>query len=239
MTSFLRHIKWQFVLLQKNNIVGISLGVTLLYGLILYFFRDFEYIHKLLVGLVLNDPTVIGYFFIALSVYTEIRQGILPAIFVAPVRLHHYLLSRVISLSLIALVCSLLLAFSIRGMEFGIYKMVLFSMGAMGVSILSALLGLIMLTFAKEFLNFAMMSVPIFLIFINIPLLDYLGGIDTGVFRYLFPIQGGLQLMANSLDPHVEFSIPILHSLLLLIWIPLFYFAAFRLFEKKIIGGKR
>ena len=89
MKTFAQQLKWQFLLLGKNNIISISLAITAIYAAVLYIFRDSRGLDKVLVALVLNDPSVIGYFFIALAVYTEMKHGILPAIFVSPLTVHN------------------------------------------------------------------------------------------------------------------------------------------------------
>ena len=120
MISFFKQLKWQLILLNKNNIITISLVVTLVYGVILFFLKEISNIEMFLVSLVLNDPSVIGYFFIALAIYTEIKHGVFNALFVTPVNKHEYLISKIIALSLIGTICSIGLALSIKGLDFDI-----------------------------------------------------------------------------------------------------------------------
>jgi fluoroquinolone transport system permease protein len=230
MKTFAKQLKWQFILLQKNNIIGISIGVTVIYGAVLFFLRDTAAIDKVLVSLILNDSAVIGYFFIALSIYTEMKHQILPAIFVSPVSSHNYIISRVLSLSIIGTVCSVGPAWIIKGFSFDILA---FTIGAMGICLLSTLLGIVVLTYADEFLKFTMLSVPIFLLFVNLPLADYLGAIHLGSILNIFPIQGGLNLIAESLDQSSAMSWFSVVSTVL--WIPVFYITAHRFFSSKII----
>lgn len=230
MNTFAKQLKWQFVLLQKNNIIGISIGVTVIYGAILFFLRDTTAIDKVLVSLILNDSAVIGYFFIALSIYTEMKHQILPAIFVSPISSHHYIISKVLSLSVIGTLCSIGPAWIIKGFSFDIFA---FTLGALGICLLSTLLGIVLLTYADEFLKFAMLSVPVFLIFVNLPLADYLGAIHLGFVLHIFPIQGGLDLIANSLDE--QYSISWFSVVSLVLWTPIFYIVTHRLFSSKII----
>lgn len=230
MNGFLVQLKWQFVLLQKNSILSISLAVTLIYGLILFFLRNTGNLDLFLVSLVLNDPSVIGYFFIALAIYTEIKHQVLPAIFVTPVKLHQFLIAKILSISIIGVLCSLGLGLSVKGLDM---NMAAYAFGSLGICLLSALMGLIMLTFSAEFLKFAMLSVPVFLAFINVPLLQYLGVMDIGVFRYLFPVQGSLDLIDHAVSgTRINFWYSV-GSIVILV--PLFYLIAFRLFTKKIV----
>jgi fluoroquinolone transport system permease protein len=159
MKTLLTQLKWQFILLQKNKIISISLVLTFIYGALFYFMKDATNIDKALNFMILNDPSIIGYFFIALAVYTEIKHQLLPAIFTSPIKLHHYIISKTIALSTVGLVCSLILAFFVKGLDFDILN---FSIGAMSICILTSLLALSVLTFASDFLKFAMLSIPIF-----------------------------------------------------------------------------
>lgn len=230
MKAFAQQLKWQFILLQKNNIISISIVVTLIYGILLFFLRSTAHIDKVLVSLILNDPTVIGYFFVALAVFTELKHQILPAIFVTPVNTHHYILSKTLSLSLIGLFCSLGLVMSIKGLSFDIFA---FSIGAFGISLLAVLLGIVVLSYSDDFLKFALLSFPVFLPIINLPLLQYLNAVDLGFIIHLLPIQGGLNLIAISLTQTT--GMPWFSILSLVIWIPLFYIAAYHRFSSTLI----
>lgn len=230
MSSFFTQLKWQFLLLQKNSIITISFVVTLIYGVLLYFLRDVGPLDKLVVSLVLNDPSVIGFFFIGLAIYTEIKHQVLPAIFVTPVNLHAIVLAKVISILLIGLVCSLALAISIKGFDF---DMLSYTVGSFGICVLSSLLGLYMLTYASDFLKFAMMSVPVFLVFINAPLLNYLGALNMGFVKYFFPIKGSLDLIDAAISG-TEISY-VYSYLSIFIMVPLFYYLAFTRFKNKVV----
>lgn len=230
MSSFATQLKWQFVLLQKNNIISISIAVTLFYGLILYFLRNIGALDQVLVSIVLNDPAVIGYFFIALAIYIEMKHQILSAIFVSPIGLHQLLLAKTVSISLIGVICSLGLVFPVKGLDFNFLH---FTFGSIGICLLSSLLGLFMLTFADEFLKFAILSILLFLAFVNIPLLQYLGAIHIGFIKYLLPIQGSLDLIDYAISGSpIHFGYSYLSIMLL---VPLFYWLAYRRFLKKIV----
>jgi len=230
MNIFFNQLKWQFIVFHKNNIITISFAVTFVYGLILFFLKDVKYINQFLVALVLNDPSIIGYFFISLAVYTEIKQGILSALFVTPVKIHHYLISKIISLSIIGTLCSIGLALSIKGINFHILN---YSIGSFSICLLSAILGIIILTFASDFLNFSLLSIPVFFLFTGITLLHYLGTIDIGLFKYVLPVQAGLDLLDNAVTG-TKINYNYVYGSLC-ITIPFFYSIAFRLFTKKFV----
>ncbi len=230
MNSFFKQLKWQFILLNKNSIITISLVVTLVYGVILFFIKDTNNIDKFLVSLVLNDPSVIGYFFIALAIYTEIKHGVFNALFVTPVNTHEYLISKIIALSIVGTVCSIGLALAIKGLDF---NMVNYIIGSFSICLLSAILGVIVITFASEFLNFALLSIPVFFLFTGISLLHYLEAIDIGDFKYLLPVQGGLDLIDNAVS-NTKINYAFVYFLLTF-YISIFYALAYRLFKNKYV----
>jgi fluoroquinolone transport system permease protein len=231
MKTFRAQLKWQFILIHKNNIITISFVVTVIYGALLFFLKETKYINELLVSLVLNDPSVIGYFFIALFIFTEIKQGVLNALFVTPLIIHQYLISKIFTLAVIGTVCSFGLALSVKGLSFGIVN---YLIGSFSICLLSSIVGLIVLTFTSDFLNFALLSIPLFFLLTGISLLDYLGVIDGGAFKYLLPIQGGMDLIDNAVSGKRINSGYVILSLSLSI--PIFYTIAFRLFTKKFVA---
>jgi fluoroquinolone transport system permease protein len=204
--------------------------VTLVYGAILYFLKDTNNIDTFLVSLVLNDPSVIGYFFIALAIYTEIKHGDFNALFVTPVNTHEYLISKIIALSIVGTVCSIGLVLPIKGLDFHIVN---FIIGSFSICLLSAILGLIVLTFASEFLNFALLSIPVFFLFTGISLLHYLGAINIGGSRYFLPVQGGLDLIDNAVS-NTKINYQYVY-LSLSVYITISYFLAHRLFTKRYV----
>ena len=98
MKTLLTQILWQFRILHKNNLIVISILVTAIYALVFYFLKDLPNMEKVLTLFIYNDPAIIGLFFIGLSVIIEKNQQVLSALFVTPMNLHAYLLSRILSL---------------------------------------------------------------------------------------------------------------------------------------------
>lgn len=197
MRAFLSQLKWQFVILAKNNIITMSLVVTLLYVALLFSLGNTPYSDQILMSIILNDPTVIGYFFIGLSLFTERKQEVLQALAVSPIKLSTVVAAKTVAITSIGVICSLGLALPIKGFDLDLFH---FTVGSMALCSLSALLGLYVQTYTSEFLKFTMVSVPIFLVFANFPLLDYLGAMDLGAFKYLLPVKGSMDLIDHSLS---------------------------------------
>ncbi len=232
MKDVFQQLKWQFVLLQKNNIIAISLGITLFYGLLLFAVRGLEYMDKFLIFTILTDPATIGFFFVGLGISIEYRHQILPALFVTPIHMHSYLLSRIIAISMVGWVCAVVLALLVLGLSFNVFH---FSFGVLSISLFSALLGVICISYTYEFLTFALYSIPVFLFFVTIPLINYLGLIKLGIAAYVFPVQPGLTLIVNSYANTPVMSEIVLSYLLVLLWLIGMYVLAYRIFRTNIL----
>jgi len=230
--AFFNQLWWQFILLQKNNIISISLVVTLFYGGVLYLLRNLGHMDKVLTAVALNDPATIGLIFIGLIISTEKKNETLSAIFVTPLNPHIYLITKILALSILGTLCTLVLAFLILGFSFHIFQ---FTIGVMSICVLSAILGIIVISYTFEFLKFVIYSIPVFLLFINLALLDYLQAIDLGFFKFLLPGQAGLSLISNSYLETVNLNEVIYGYLATAFWSLLLYILAFRIFKSKVI----
>lgn len=226
------HTKWQFVLLSRNNIIVISFIVTAIYAGIFLALQDLGNMDKVLTLLIMNDPATIGLFFIGLMVIIEKNQDVLSALFVTPINHHVYLISRIIALSIICWICALGMAIAALGTSFHIFH---FSSGVLGISILSCLAGLYMVSYTTEFMSFTLKSIPVLLFFINIPLLNYFEVTDLAFFR-IFPAQGSLDLIINSYAAVPDTGQLVYGYGSLIIWLPTIYFFVFRAFKSKIIN---
>ena len=232
MNELIQQIKWQFMLLHRNNFITISIAVTAMYAILFFAIRDLGNTEKVLTLLILNDPAIIGLFFIGLSVITEKDQQVLTALFVTPLNHHIYLLSRVLSLSVVGWGCALGMGFAAVGTSFHFLH---FSAGVLGICVLSCLAGIWLVCYTQEFMRFVLKSIPILLVFVNLPLLNYFEVTDIGLFKVM-PAQGSLNLIAAS-----HGNSPTLLSLVygyasIVFWVPLCYWFVYRTFMFKIVN---
>lgn len=232
MNELIQQIKWQFILLQRNNVITISIVVTAIYALLFFVIKDLGNTDKILTLLILNDPAIIGLFFIGLSVIMEKDQQVVAALFVTPISYHFYLISKVLSLSIIGWVCALGMGFAAVGTSF---HFIHFSAGVLGICILSCLAGAWLVCYTAAFMRFMLKSIPILLIFVNLPLLNYFGVTDIGLFK-IMPAQGSLNLIAASHDTSLSLSAIIYGYASIVFWIPLLYWLAYRTFMSKIVN---
>ena len=222
-------IKWQFIILQRNNLINISIGVTVLYGLIFYVFKDFPYMQKVLTLLLYNDPSLIGLLFFGLTVIMENNQRVLPAFLVTPMSVHHYLLSRVIALSVIGYLCALGMAIAALGFSFHVVH---FSMGILGTCFIFSLAGIFLISYTSEFLNYMLSSIPIMML-LSLPLLNYYELTSIAWFQ-LTPTQGAIDLFVSAYEIPLHWSDLFMAYGTMFFWCVLLYWGAYQVFYKSI-----
>ncbi len=230
MTQLFKQIGWQFLIFQRNNLVTMIAGITAFYILIIYLIRDFENVDRFITLLIYNDPAIVGFVFIGISIMLEKDQQVLPALFVTPLNLHHYLVSRIITLSTIGYCGALPMVLMAKGTSF---DFILFSVGSFSTCLLFCLMGIFVVSYTTEVLHFLLRSIPL-LIFMSLPLLNYFELTDLSLLK-LFPVQGGLNLMVNSYRDQPNFGEVIFGIISIAIWTPPLYWAVYRIFTKKIV----
>ncbi len=232
MKGLIAQLRWQFLILHRNRLIAISILVTVMYALIFYFIKDLPHVDRFLVLLIYNDPVIIGLFFVGLSIIIEKNDGVLPALFVTPVSHHMYLVSRVLSLSLLGWACAAGMTLALLGPDIDWLH---FSAGVFGTCIIFSLAGIFVVSYTTEFLGFMLRSIPI-MILLSLPLLNYFELTDVALFQFM-PVQGPLSLIVLAFDPSNEVMPPYLDYLGLLLWIPLLYWFVYRIFIRRIVNA--
>lgn len=228
-----RQIRWQFLIFSRNNLILMIIGITLFYMLALYLIRDLGKPDKFTTLLIVTDPALIGFVFIGLSVILEKDQGVFSALFITPLDRHVYLFSKIITLSLICLVCSLAMVATAKGTAFDPFH---FSAGAFLVCVLFSFVGIYVVSYTDEILHFILRSIPLIVV-MSLPLLNYFELVDFAPF-YFFPLQGSLFLIDNSYKASGDPLELAAGYGLLLIWIPLLYRLAYGAFRQKLSEGR-
>lgn len=224
-----QQIKWQFIILQRNNLINISVGVTVIYALIFYVFKDFPYMEKALTLLLYNDPSLIGLLFLGLAVILEKNQNVLPAFLVTPMSIHHYLLARTLSLSIVGWLCALGMVIAAVGFSF---HWIHFSIGVFAICFIFSLAGVFLISYTSEFLNYMLLSIPIMAL-LSLPLLNYYGLTDIWLWT-LTPTQGATSLLISA------YEVPLTNIELLwaygstIIWSSFLYWGAFKAFSASV-----
>ncbi|HLA95050.1 MAG TPA: hypothetical protein VK612_04960, partial [Pyrinomonadaceae bacterium] len=69
--------------------------------------RDLANVERFITLLIYNDPAIVGFIFIGISIILEKDQEVLPALFVTPLNRNTYLISRIVTLSTLGYLAAL------------------------------------------------------------------------------------------------------------------------------------
>lgn len=228
MKMLFRTVGWDLILLWRYQIVTVALVITTAYTLIFKLLAK-DGFDKVLIVIIFSDPVMIGFIFIGVMVLFEKGSGTIDALVVTPLRKTEYLFSKMISLGLIATVCSLVMAIAGHGWQMNYF---LFIYGVFFTSSIFTLVGFIGVSWVKS-MNQFIIIIPIFLIPFILPLLRFFN-LTSSKILYLIPTQSFLDLLWASF-----FTVPAGHiifaMLYLPIWLGLAYYFALRAFDRNII----
>jgi fluoroquinolone transport system permease protein len=227
--KLLRIIAWDIRFALRYHIITVAIVITMLYTFIFKIIPGAD-IMEVLVSLIFSDPSMLGFIFVGAMVLFEKDANTLQALTVTPVKPWQYLWSKAISLTLIALVCSIGMAYIGHG--FGI-RLIFFIPAVVLTSFIFTFIGFIGVSRVKNF-NQYIILIPLFLLPTILPLADFYGIVRSPVF-YLIPTHGSLLLFKAAFKE--VGSLNILYSVVILcitVWIT--YRIAERHYLKYIVG---
>lgn len=184
-----------FRLIYRYNIFWISLLVTALYFLLFRWIEAGEIKDKLLVLIIFNDPALLGFLFIGVMVLFERDESSLKALSVTPVTAEAYLLSKVMALSLVATVCSLLMALSAKGTQLPVFG---FVFASMMTAVNFSLLGVAVVAKSGSFNTYFVKAIGWILV-LTLPFISFFEVWDSPIFK-LFPTDNSLDLFREVLN---------------------------------------
>lgn len=94
MKQLTQMLKWDLILLQRNQMITISFLIAGLYLGIFYLLKELGNLENVLIIMIFNDPVITGYLFAAVLMLFEKDQNMLVALSVSPMRFTHYLWSK-------------------------------------------------------------------------------------------------------------------------------------------------
>jgi len=184
---------------------------------------------QVLVATLLTDPSILGFFFLGGIVLFEKGQKTLEGLFITPIRMVEYILSKIISLTILALLSGFLITVATFGISFNFVWLFL---GISLTSVLFVLLGFTLVSITKSVNAYLVIS-PVYMIVTMIPFLDYFQVVKSPLF-YLIPTRASLTLMAGAFAP-LPTGEMILSTVLLLGFIYPAYLWAAKWFYKYIV----
>lgn len=181
--------------------------------------------------LVVTDPTVLGFYFIAALVLFEKGEGVLDALVTSPLGDRGYLASKVVSLSLLAVTASTLVAVLGHGSVPGLPVLVV------GVALGGSLFVLVGFVAVARFdsINEYFLGAVGWGSVLFLPLFGYLGLVETRLF-YLLPAQPVLLLVEGGFRPLAPWQVGYGVGYLLLANV-LAYAWARRAFRRHVVRG--
>ncbi len=189
MKALLFAMKWDLIRQQRYYIIAAAVFVTMVYVAIFQFLPIGQQT-AIIITLIFNDPTSLGLLFIGSVYLFEKSENTLQAMAVTPMTGGHYLLSKTITLTGLATVSSLVMAFAAVGLKFQPFY---FISGIALSASLFTLLGFILVTRCKSF-NEYIGKMALVMLPAAFPFLQLFGLIDT-VWIYVIPVQAGIVLL--------------------------------------------
>ncbi len=194
--SFLKLLRWDFLLLHRNNLVVLALAIATVYFGIFKLLEPLGDLRSMLLILVFNDPVVTGLMFAGVIMLFEKNQHTLQAIGVSPRPVWHFLLSKVISLSLLATFSALLMNLAAIGWRFNWFH---FVAGVFFTSALFAMAGIYYGNKSRDFTGF-LVSIMGLILISALPFLSYFGLIP-GIYMLWLPQYAGMLLLKAAYFP--------------------------------------
>jgi fluoroquinolone transport system permease protein len=182
--------------------------------------------------IIFTDLATVGFFFIAGTVLFEKGEQTLFAVVVTPLRFWEYLTSKLATLTLLAIVISLIVVVAGYGLGFNLLLLVL---GVALLSLITLLLGFIAVSPFNSISSFIIPS-QVFLLPLGLPLIHYFGWWPNPIF-YLIPTQGSLLLLRSAFES-IETWQMIYAVVYQLLWVSVLTWVAGRTFDRYVVAGE-
>lgn len=228
MSNLSSSIRWDMKLQYKYGLYIVTGIVTFLYVLLLMPLPE-NLLDRITVFIIFTDPALLGFLFIGALVLFEKSERTLDALTVTPLKVDEYMVSKMVSLSILALGSSLIIVLFSHGLT---PNFPAFVTGVLLTSLFFTLIGFIAVVRFNT-LNEYFLTQIFYMGILNLPLLDYFGILKSPVF-YAIPTQASLILLRSAFGEVATWEI--LYSVIyLLLWIGITYVWAKRAFYRYII----
>ncbi len=149
-----------------------------------------------LVMVLFADPGFLGFYFVGALVLFEKNEGVVHALVTAPLSARDYLISKTLSLSLIAILGATTITVLVHGPGFNLVWFLL------GLGLTAGMFVLIGFVAVARFdsLNAYFLTAIVYLVPLSLPLLDHFAIVESPVF-YAFPTQASLVLIGAAFAP--------------------------------------
>lgn len=229
MKNLMASIKNDMILQYKYGFYFVYAILSVAYILIIRFSPE-EYRQLVALAVIFSDPALLGFFFIGAIVLLEKSERVLTFLVITPLRDMEYILSKMISLSILSLISSLLIFILGNGMNGNIFLLVI---SVTLVSMLFVAIGLIAVSKFKTVNEYLMTAVG-YTIVLLVPVIQLTGLVDMFVLK-LWPTYGALILIKASFYsvPLIEVGCGLVNAFF---YLAMAYTVALKLFRKYIVA---
>ncbi|OCL26463.1 hypothetical protein U472_10725 [Orenia metallireducens] len=234
MRRLLANIKGDIFLQFKYGFYGVYAILVLFYILTLRFLAV-KISAFLLPIIIFSDPSLLGFYFIGGLILLEKDENTLDCLVATPLRIREYLISKMVSLTILGLLASMIIVLFSYGTEFNYLLLI---SGIVLTSCFFVLIGFVAVARFNTINDYIFSSI-IYMMILNYPLFEYFG-LYQSFLSYFSPTQASLLLISGAFSG-IEFWQTIYGIAYLIIAIIIVYHFAYKSFYKFIIlkGGKR
>ena len=193
MKSLAGLLRWDVVLLQRNQLFVLSAVMAAMYVGLFYLLKPLGNLETVLIVLVFNDPVVTGFLFAGVLLLFDKNQNTLQALQVVPLPMKYYLLSKTLALATLATLTAVVMVLAAHGREAQWVHLVV---GVFLTGGLFTLFGFVLAARARTFNHFLLFTIG-FLMLMGLPFLGLFGIGPEGLYL-LFPSFAGLKLLQAS-----------------------------------------
>jgi fluoroquinolone transport system permease protein len=225
--------------LKKYNILQISLGLTFLYAVLIYFALA-EEAQLLVTLLVFVDATMMSIIMLGASLFFEKQEGSLKSVLVTPVNLSDIIISKIMSAVLLSFITAIVLsavAILVHGAAINLGLLLLYATLAACVHVV---IGLVLVIISRDF-NSLLVNYMLFVIVFTLPALFYAIGVIPASFDFLIYISPSYiaQMLINTsigvVPSFLEHFLGIAYLIALIVVIYKFYVS--KKFKEYVIRG--
>ncbi|MDY6966455.1 MAG: ABC transporter permease [Halobacteriota archaeon] len=222
-------VKWDMWLQYKYGFYYVYAIVTFLYIILL------RQLPEGLLGIattfvIFTDPGFLGFLFIGAIIFFEKSEQTLNALTVTPLKVNEYIFSKTLSLTILALITSLIIVIFSYGIDFNYLALIL---GVILTSFFFTLIGFIAVAKFNTLNEYFLTSV-FYMIILTLPLIDLFQLLESPLFLYLIPTQASLVLLQSAFEEVASWEV-IYAVLYLIVWVIFIYRWAHRSFYRYII----
>ncbi|MFZ7102880.1 MAG: ABC transporter permease [Peptococcaceae bacterium] len=212
----------------RYGFYGVYLIVTVVYILLLKNIPDY-FLSLALPFIIFSDPAFLGFYFIGGLVLLEKGENVLEYLVSTPLREREYIFAKIVSLTILALLASLAVAFFTAAGHFKVWLLVA---GVLLSSVFYTAIGFIAVARFRT-VNEYLMSSLVYMTVLSLPLLDFFRLYQSWFF-YLFPTQASLILIRGAFQGAEPWQLAY-GIIYLSLWIVLLFKWAGRAFYRFII----